>query len=69
MKLIQPRITIQNTESNHWLVRVEHTWSEDERLDCQVLVRRTDAPIGHIDRLTLQALRVHIDRMLSAPIP
>lgn len=69
MELIQPRITIQNTDSLHWLVRLEHTWSEVERLDFQVLAKRSDAPIGHIDRLALQALRAHIDRMLSAQTP
>lgn len=66
MELLNPRITIQNTDTGHWLVRLQHTWSAEESLDCQVLVRRSDAPIGHIDRLALTALRAHIDRMLSA---
>lgn len=69
MKLLQPRITIQNTESTHWLVRLEHIWSEEERLDCQVLVRRSNEPIGHIERLALQALRAHIDGMLEHQTP
>ncbi len=66
MKLKPPRVTIQNTDSNQWLVCLEHTWSEEEHLACQVLVRKTDAPIGHIDRLAMEALRAHIDRMLGA---
>jgi hypothetical protein len=65
MELIQPRVTIQNTASQQWQVRLEHTWSDAERLDCQVLVRKQSAPIADIDRLALLALRAHIDRMLA----
>ena len=65
MELLQPRITLQNTDSSHWLVRLEHQWSTHERVDFQVLIPRSSEPIGHIDRLALQALRAHIDRMLS----
>lgn len=65
MKLTPTRITIQNTDSDLWLVRLESTLSEHERLDAQVLGFRSQGLLAHSDRLVLQVLRDYIDRMLE----
>lgn len=67
MNLLPARVTIQNTDSDLWLLRLESTLSEHERLDVQVLVPRSRALLAHSDRLVLQVLRGYIDRMLEIP--
>lgn len=67
MKLTPTRVTIQNTDSDLWLARLESTLSEHERLDVQLLVPRSHTSLAHSDRLVLQVLRDHIDRMLAIP--
>lgn len=42
MDLTNPRITIQNVEGGHWLVRFEHDFGNGEAVDITVKVPRSD---------------------------
>ena len=43
MELINPKLTIQNTDQSWWLVRMEHRVSESEHIDVQLMVPRSTA--------------------------
>ena len=57
MELINPKITIQNTNEDFWVVRMEHTVSAMESIDITLKVKRITAPLDQVQRhLVMQAI-------------
>ena len=40
MELINPKLTLQNTDQPWWLVRLEHAFSDCEHIDLQLKMQR-----------------------------
>ena len=53
MQTLNPRLTIQNTDSGAWLVRLEHKPSDMETLDITLLTPRSDASATQLQRALL----------------
>lgn len=45
MKLLNPRLTVENTDSRLWIVRMEHRLDEHTYMDLQLTVPKTDASL------------------------
>jgi predicted membrane-bound spermidine synthase len=43
MELLNPRITVQNTDADFWLVTVEHRFTADESVVLTVRIPRNDS--------------------------
>ena len=43
MELLNPRITVQNTDADFWLVTVEHRFNDHEAVMLTMRVNRTDS--------------------------
>ena len=59
MELLNPKLTIQNTDQPWWLIRMEHRISECESLDIQLKVLRL--PSSPLADVQAQLLRQTID--------
>lgn len=59
MEPMNPRITVQNLDGAHWLLRIEHDFGNGERIDVTTLVRKD--PTATLAQLNDEAL----DRLLS----
>lgn len=53
MQTLNPRLTIQNTDSGAWLVRMEHKPSEKEAVDITLQIQRSDVPATQLQRALL----------------
>ena len=60
MELINPTLTVQNTDQSFWLVRMEHAFSDCEHLDMQFKLQRSLVPL---DALQAQLVRTAIERL------
>jgi len=56
MNIINPTITVQNTEGDRYLVRFQHTFGNQETLDCSVLIAKGNHSLGEVSRLALGRL-------------
>lgn len=54
MQLLNPRITIQNTDTPQLLVTVEHDFSDTERIQLTVRVEREAQTISEIQRAAVK---------------
>ena len=50
MELMNPNMTIQNTDGPHWLVCFEHEFGDGERIVVSVKVLKSDHPLVQIQR-------------------
>jgi hypothetical protein len=50
MKLLNPSITINNMEGEHWLVTVAHDFGNGEVMTFTVQIQRTHGPIAEIQK-------------------
>ena len=55
MELLNPKITIPNTDQPGWLVRLEHAFSDCEHLDLQLKMQRL--PPRDVPEIQRQLLR------------
>lgn len=53
MNLLNPTITVRNTDANLLLVRWEHTLSEHEHIDVQLKVPKTDLSLPAVQHQLL----------------
>jgi hypothetical protein len=66
MELLNPTLTIQNTTSTGWLVRIRHNWTDHEYLDFAVAITRhpsmeiAEAFQAAIAQMTHRAKTLHI---------
>lgn len=54
MNLQNPKLTVQNTDSGFFLVRMEHQLGEMQHIDISVLVKRDNEGIGQIQKAAMQ---------------
>lgn len=66
MKLINPLLTVQNTDQAYWLVRMQHQVSENEHIDVELKVKRSDVPVSELQMQLLRQARDLLDKMLSS---
>lgn len=73
MEIINPRITIENTDVGFWLVRMEQRLSDHEHMDIRLKVLRTrPMDVGQLQaQLLTQAstLIAHMQGSLAAGTP
>jgi len=57
MELLNPKITVQNTDQHFWLVRMQHAASDVELIDITLKVPRCDDSLPQLQtRLLGQAI-------------
>jgi hypothetical protein len=66
MELINPRLTVQNTDQPFWLVRMEHKLSDSEHIDVQLKVPRSDAPVADLQATLIQQAMRLLQAILDA---
>lgn len=54
MELLNPRMTVQNAVGPIWLVRLEHRLNDEQFIDVQVVIQRTEASLPAVQREVLQ---------------
>lgn len=54
-EFINPTLTISNTASGMWLVRMQHTVAEQQHLDVQLLLPRSEASLPAVQGQLLDA--------------
>jgi hypothetical protein len=71
MELINPRLTVQNTDQHFWLVRMEHSdTAAMEHIDVQLKVRRqVPVALGELQAQLLDELARRISEMLGSLRP
>jgi hypothetical protein len=66
MELINPKLTVQNTDKHFWLVRLEHAVSAAEHIDVQLKVQRSQVPVHELQaqlmRQTVALLQAMLDK-------
>jgi hypothetical protein len=65
MELINPTLTIENTDSNVHLVRLEHRVSELEHIDVRLRITRTAESLRDVQVQTLRTARSLMGQMLE----
>lgn len=61
MEIINPTITVQNTDTNHYLVRYQHDYGDGERIDIQVKIPRSNHTLGDIHRQVMERLKFLVE--------
>lgn len=56
MNTLNPTITIQNLEGDHWLVRYQHDFCNGETLDCTVKIAKNNSPISDTSARALRRI-------------
>ena len=56
MNMLNPTITIQNTEGSYYLVRFQHDFGNNEALDCTVKIPKDNHSLGAVSKLALGRL-------------
>lgn len=62
MELLNPTITVQNTDQSFWLVRMEHKVEDGQYIDIRLPVPRSGTGLPGIQR---QLLTVAIERLTT----
>lgn len=65
MELLNPTMTVTNTDGEHWLVRMQHQFGDVERLDVTLLVPRSDQPLAQVQQQLLRLLQARLSAMTS----
>ena len=66
MEIMDPTVTIQNTDSGAWLVRMEQELGINQHLDFSILLERaTNATVIQVQYLALKQLQTLIEKMLD----
>ncbi len=67
MELINPKLTIQNTDQAHWVVRMEHDVGDGQRLDITLNLPRGDLSVPALQDQLLRKTARLIEAMLGTP--
>jgi len=65
MQLLNPTITIRNTDSQHWLVSLEHDFGNGEAAHITVKVPRGDQPVSNLQREALARAQHLLHRLAN----
>lgn len=66
MKLLNPKITIQNTESEFFLVNIAHDFSEVQKIDLTMLVNRENTTLAEVQAAALERTIELLQLMLKS---
>lgn len=66
MELINPTLTIHNTDQAYWLLRMEHRLSEHEHIDVQLRVSRSEQPLSGLQAQLIEQTMALLQQILDA---
>lgn len=54
MELMNPTLTVQNAKGEHWLVTLQHVWSNAEQINVTVQIPKSHGSLKDVQEQTVQ---------------